>query len=62
MDDVVSNLNSMIANEGSEPFNFEVPVKDDLTLNLTMTTAPTTKKNSDLIEIFFDGIFDAPKG
>lgn len=62
MDGVVENLNSMIANEGSQPFDFEVPVKDDLTLNLTMTTVPRTKKNSDLIEIFFDGIFDAPKG
>jgi len=62
MDGVVSNLNSMLANEGTQPFDFEVPVKDDLTLNLTMTSVPRTKKNSDLIEIFFDGIFDAPKG
>ena len=52
----------MIANEGSEPYDFEVPVTNDMNLNLTMTTAPRTKKNSDLIEVFFDGIFDTPKG
>jgi hypothetical protein len=52
----------MIANEGSNPYDFEVPVTNDLTLNLTMTTATKSIVNSDLIEIFFDGIFDAPSG
>ena len=58
----VQRLNNMVANEGSEPYDFEVPVTNDMTLNLTMTTAPRTKVNSDLIELFFDGIFDTPKG
>jgi hypothetical protein len=56
----VQRLNTMIANEGSEPYDFEVPVTNDMTLNMTMTTAPRTKANSDLIELFFDGIFDTP--
>lgn len=58
----VQQLNGMIANEGSEPYDFEVPVTNDMTLNLTMTSAPRTKINSELIELFFDGIFDTPKG
>lgn len=52
----------MVSNEGSEPYDFEVPVTNDMTLNLTMTTAPRTKINSEMIELFFDGIFDTPKG
>ena len=62
LESVVTDLNSMIANEGAHPYDFEVPIKDDLSLNLTMTTATRTLKDSDLIEIFFDGIFDAPEG
>jgi hypothetical protein len=31
-------------------------------LNLTMTTAPEMKKGSNLIEVFFDGLFDMPQG
>lgn len=58
----VQQMNKMVSNEGSEPYDFEVPVTNDMTLNLTMTTAPRTKVNSDLIELFFDGIFDTPKG
>jgi hypothetical protein len=62
IDAKVTTLNAMIANEGTHPFDFEVPVSDDMTLNLTMTAVPRTLANSDLIEIFFDGIFDAPEG
>ena len=62
LEGIVTDLNNMIANEGAHPYDFEVPVKDDLTLNLTMTTATKTIKGSNLIEIFFDGIFDAPAG
>ena len=52
----------MVGNEGSEPYDFEVPITNSATLNLTMTTAPRTEANSDLIELFFDGIFDTPQG
>lgn len=51
----------MVANES--PYDFEVPMYgDSLALNLTMTTAPRTKKDSELIELFFDGLFDMPLG
>jgi hypothetical protein len=40
---------------------FELPV-EGLNLNLTMTTAPRMKEGSDLIEVFFDGLFDMPEG
>jgi hypothetical protein len=59
VDGVVGKLNAMVANEA--PYDFEVPV-EGLNLNLTMTTAPQMTKGSDLIEIFFDGLFDMPKG
>jgi hypothetical protein len=62
LESVVTDLNNMIANEGAHPYDFEVPITNDLTLNLTMTTATKTTAGSDLIEIFFDGIFDAPEG
>ena len=62
LESVVTGLNNMIANEGEHPYDFEVPIRDDLSLNLTMTTATKTIAGSDLIEIFFDGIFDAPEG
>jgi len=59
VDGIVAKLNAMVANE--QPYDFEVPV-EGLNLNLTMTTAPRMKEGSDLIEIFFDGLFDMPKG
>jgi hypothetical protein len=59
VDGIVGKLNAMVANE--QPYDFEVPV-EGLNLNLTMTTAPRMKEGSDLIEIFFDGLFDMPKG
>jgi hypothetical protein len=58
----IQQLNTMVANEGSEPFDFAVPVTNDMNLNMTMTSAPRTAASSDLIELFFDGIFDSPKG
>jgi len=59
VDGIVAKLNAMVANE--QPYDFEVPV-EGLNLNLTMTTAPRMKEGSDLIEVFFDGLFDMPKG
>lgn len=58
IDEEVNKINAMIANEGE--YTFVVPIMgDSLPLNLTMTHAPTTKDN--LIELFFNGIFDMPK-
>lgn len=49
----------MIANEGE--YTFVLPVfGQNLPLNMTMTHAPITHDN--LIELFFNGIFDMPKG
>jgi len=51
----------MVSSEGA--YTFVVPVHGkDMNLNLTMTSSPRTEKNSDLIEVFFDGLFDAPEG
>ena len=58
-DGIVEKLNAMVANE--KPYDFDVPV-EGLSLNLTMTTAPELKKGSNLIEVFFDGLFDMPEG
>jgi len=56
----VIKINQMIANEG--PYDFEFPIYGNkLNLNLTMTTAPRTKVNYDLIELFFDGQFVLPE-
>lgn len=59
---IVNNLNKMIANEG--PMDFEVPLgSDNMTaLNLTMTTAPALKGDSDLLVINFDGLIDSFTG
>ena len=58
VDEEIANINKMIANEGQ--YTFVLPVfGQNLPLNLTMTHAPTTKNN--LIELFFNGIFDMPK-
>ena len=53
---IVDNLNKMVANE--QPFDFEVPLGSDNAtgLNLTMTTAPAIVKDSDLIVVNFDGL------
>ena len=52
----------MIADEG--PMDFEVPLDSANTtaLNLTMTTAPALKKDSNLITINFDGLVDKMTG
>jgi len=61
VDTEVKRLNGMVANEN--PFDFEIPMyHDSMALNLTMTTAPRTEKDSQLIELFFDGLFDMPLG
>ena len=61
VDEEVQKLNKMVANEGT--YDFEVPMYGDkMALNLTMTTAPRTKKDSDLMELFFNGLFDMPLG
>lgn len=49
----------MVANEDKYTFVLPLPLMGKkLPLNLTMTHSPLTKKNSDLIEIYFDGLFD----
>jgi len=58
IDEEVNKVNAMIANEGE--YTFVLPLMgNNLPLNMTMTHAPTTKDN--LIELFFNGIFDMPK-
>jgi len=47
----------MVSNEDAYTFVFPMMGKN-LPLNLTMTHSPLTEKNSDLIELYFDGIFD----
>lgn len=47
----------MVANEDKYTFVFPLMGKN-LPLNMTMTHSPLTKENSDLIELYFDGMFD----
>lgn len=47
----------MVKNE--DPYTFVFPIDGEkLPLNLTMTHSPRTDKGSDLIELYFDGLFD----
>jgi len=56
IDSKVQAINKMVANEG--PSTFVIPVYEtEVGLNLTMTHSPVTKAGSDLIEIFFNGLF-----
>lgn len=57
---IVKNLNKMIANE--QPMDFEVPLDKLAGLNLTMTTAPAIVKDSDLLVVNFDGLVDRLTG
>jgi hypothetical protein len=50
----------MIADEA--PYTFVVPVHGkDMNLNLTMTKAPQMEGSNDLVEVFFNGLFDMPQ-
>lgn len=61
IDQEVSKLNEMVAGEG--PYTFDInTIGKDFPLNLTMTSAPAIKKDSKLIRVFFDGLFDIPEG
>lgn len=46
----------MIANEGPSTFVFPV-YGNDVALNMTMTKAPETTVDSDLINMYFNGLF-----
>ena len=46
----------MLAQEG--PYTFAMPMfGSKYDLNLTMTTAPEVKEDSNLVKLFFDGLF-----
>lgn len=56
----INTLNSMILK--NDPYTFDVDVAGlKNPLNLTMTKAPSIMKDSGLIKINFDGLFDKPK-
>jgi len=60
IDEKIGAFNTMIANEGPSTFVFPV-YGQDISLNMTMTKAPVTAVGSDLIELYFNGLF-AGKG
>lgn len=57
VDSEVQKFNKMVKNEDQYTFVFPIDGKN-LPLNLTMTHSPRTDKDSDLIELYFDGLFD----
>jgi len=59
IDSEVSKINDMVTNESAYTFDVSVFGKNE-PFNLTMTTAPIIKKDSHLIKINFDGLFDKP--
>lgn len=60
IDTEINALNSMIAQEA--PYTFDVAMFGlKSPLNLTMTTAPSIVKDSSMIKLNFDGLFDKPK-
>jgi len=59
--EVIESLNSMVSNEGAYTFTTNLGGKD-VGLNLTMPTAPKAVGSTDLIEIFFDGLFVPAEG
>mmetsp|Transcript_5416 Transcript_5416/g.9107 ORF Transcript_5416/g.9107 Transcript_5416/m.9107 type:complete len:235 (+) Transcript_5416:455-1159(+) len=60
IDSKVKEINKMISGEG--PYTFSVPLlQNHYPLNLTMTKAPEIAKDSNLININFDGLFDYPQ-
>jgi hypothetical protein len=58
VDEEVTKLNKMVANEGGYDFDVSI-LGDKFPLNLTMTAAP--RLTGDLIEINFDGLFHDPE-
>ena len=62
IDKQVHKINKMVANENKTTFEFPLSLMGQkLPLNLTMTHSPLTAKNSDLIELYFNGLFDYNK-
>jgi ribonucleotide monophosphatase NagD (HAD superfamily) len=60
VDTEINALNAMVAQE--KPYSFDVTVMNLTTpLNLTMSMAPSIIKDSHLIKLNFDGLFDAPE-
>jgi hypothetical protein len=59
IDTEINALNAMVAGEGPMTFVFPLATikKDEIDLNMTMTTAPVMKPDSDLIDLTFDGMF-----
>jgi hypothetical protein len=56
IDAKIEDFNKKIANEGPSTFVFPVHGKD-IELNMTMTHAPDTLVGSDLIKLYFNGLF-----
>jgi hypothetical protein len=56
IDTQIKAFNTMIANEGPSTFVFPV-YGNDVALNMTMTKAPETAVDSDLINMYFNGLF-----
>jgi len=60
IDTEINALNAMVAQE--KPYSFDVSVMNLTTpLNLTMSMAPSIIKDSHLIKLNFDGLFDKPE-
>lgn len=58
VDAQIEKLNEMVTNEG--PYTFVVnTLGKEFPLNLTMTAAPHV--GGDLIQVYFDGLFDLPE-
>ena len=59
IDSKVEAFNKMLAQEG--PYSFAMPMfGSKYDLNLTMTTAPEVKEDSNLVKLFFDGLYMPP--
>jgi hypothetical protein len=57
----INDINAMVAQE--KPYTFDVNLFNlGAPLNLTMTMAPSIMKDSSLIKLNFDGLFDKPEG
>lgn len=57
IDSEIQKLNKMVQNEDQYTFVFPI-YGQNLPLNLTMTHSPQADGSSDLVELFFDGLFD----
>ena len=60
IDTKIQAFNKLIAGEGANTFVFPVLGKD-VELNMTMTHSPETVAGSDLIKLFFNGLFVSDK-